>query len=120
LTKIHFSNTFTDTCLVFKNGFGDTLTFNRNVEVLKNTFQDTINIGFNLLYPGDKKKIFILQSDTSTSKSMYYSAEFIEYINQTKSTERLTKFICIYNLSKKWIKPSQSNQTLIVKVRFEK
>lgn len=117
IKEIVLGSDFIDTCLVFKSASGDTMLFNRKVEVLENTFTDTVNIGFHLLYPKQTGQIFISQYDTATDRSMYASPEYIDYINKHQKPERLTKLLCIYNLSKN----QQTNDTAkqVLRVRIE-
>jgi hypothetical protein len=100
--EIVLENFYRDTCIVFKGDAGDTISFNRNFELLENTCGDTLNVGINYVEPGQKGKYFTIQVDTLTNTALDNSKEFKEHIESTDSPELYTKYLCIYNLSVRW------------------
>jgi hypothetical protein len=99
--EIVLENFYRDTCIVFKNDAGDTISFNRNFELLENTCGDTLNVGINYVEPNQKGEYFNYQVDT-LNVAIDNSEEYKEYIERTDSPELYTKYLCIYNLSIRW------------------
>jgi hypothetical protein len=112
-------NSFKDTCIVLID-IHDTVYFNRTIQVLKNSFKDTLNIGFNAVFPNETGELFISQIDNSKDESLDSSPEAIKVYNSNKMRVRMTKYLCIYNLSKRnisYINPD--DQELIISIKRE-
>jgi hypothetical protein len=112
--EVVLQNNFTDTCFVFKDEAGDTISFNRNFEIVENSFGDTMNVGINFIPPGQKGKRFTIQIDTSSSETIFRDEEYKQYIEEQDLPELYTKWLCIYNLSLwHWGKTTRTGQMRI-------
>lgn len=94
--QIVLTDNFRDTCIVLKNEKGDTLSFYRNIEIIENSFSDTLNIGFSTVLPGETGVVFLAQTDTSRSSALNADAAYRKHIFETDSPEAKTKFLCVY------------------------
>lgn len=93
---ITLSNFTGDSCLTLINAQGDTLSFFRLVEVIENTFNDTLVVSGGVIHPGDKRTHFLGQVGTTKGGSMYSEEEYIKWLDESDHPEGRTKFICIY------------------------
>jgi hypothetical protein len=99
--EVVLQNNFADTCIVFKYDNGDTIRFNRNFEIVENTFGDTMNVALNYVKPGDKGKYFTIQIDT-TRGTIFKDKEYKEYLEENDLPELYTQWLCFYNLNIRW------------------
>jgi hypothetical protein len=97
--EVVLRNDFADTCIVFKDEVGDTIPFNRNFEIVENTFADTMNVGVNYVKPGVKGRFFTVQIDTSSSQTIFREPEYRQYIEERDLPQLYTKWLCLHNLS---------------------
>lgn len=112
--EVVLQNSFADTCFVFKDEAGDTINFNRNFEILENTFGDTMNVGINFVAPRQKGKYFTIQSDTLTDRALDNSEEYQQYLEEGDLPALYTKWLCLYNLSiRRWGKTTRTGQMRI-------
>lgn len=112
--EVVLQNNFTDTCFVFKDEAGDTINFNRNFEIVENTFCDTMNVAINYVPPGQKGKRFTIQIDTSSSATIFRDEEYRQYIENQDLPELYTKWFCIYNNTRwRWHKTCGTGQMRI-------
>ena len=111
-------NTFNDTCFAISINNSDTLVFNRNIEVIENTFSDTLNIGFNHFSPKQTGKCYVSQSDTIANVALYTDPNYIAYLQETNSPELRFKKLCIYHY-KGFSKSSLKNDKEYLKIRFQ-
>ena len=117
--EIELANNFSDTCISLKDGNQKSFTINREFEIIKNTFKDTLNIGFNKISPGTLGTYYITQIDTFTDRALYAPMQTKATYEDAKNPERLTKFLCVYNMgpSPQKGKVSHNDQKLILRVR---
>lgn len=107
-------NNFTDTCFVFKDDAGDTISFNRNFEILENTFTDTLSVSTNYVGPHQTGKYFSIQVDTFSDRALDNSADYQQYLEERDLPELYTKWLCLYNLSiLRWGKTTRTGQMRI-------
>lgn len=116
---VKLNNTFKDTCLIIKDALGDTLSFYRNIEIIENSFTDTLNIGFSIVQPLKTGDLLILQSDTSKEMALYNDPKYIDYLWKTNHPELKTKYLCIYRYSNGSLNIDK-NQMLTIRLTIKK
>lgn len=89
-----------DTCVVLKNTLGDTISFYRDIEIVENTYPDTLRIGYSILPPKQSGALYYARYDTNKEEIIYSDPAYIDYIMKTDSPAAKSKFLCVYTLGK--------------------
>jgi hypothetical protein len=114
-------NTFKDTCMVLKGPKGDTISYYRNVEILENTFSDSLVFALGVIPPGRLGKAIITQIDTFIDGGMYASKKYINDLISKDDPDAKTKFLCIrhYLVNKPYI-PAKKEEFMRIRVKVSK
>ncbi len=103
-------NTFRDTCIASFYPSGDTIRFHRRFKIMENTFTDTMNVSFHIIFPGNLGVRFCGQVDTLTSSAIDISDENQRYLIENDLPELYNQFLCMYHLSGKVKTPAVAKQ----------
>lgn len=91
-----------DTCLIIKSSTGDSLSFYREFDIIENTFEDTIVIGYGVIPPRfTGHNLFYSQVGNNKKEfaSLPYDVDYIRYLRNSNSSVYTSKSICIFRHS---------------------
>jgi hypothetical protein len=116
--EVVLRNNFADTCFVFKDEAGDTISLKRNFEIVENTFGDTMNVGINFVKPGQIGKLFNTQVDT-LNRALDNSEEYRAFLEERDLPELYTKWLCLYNLNLRHGHPTTRTGQMRIRVYYK-
>ena len=110
--ELKLFNTFKDTCIYFFENKNDTISITREIEIIENTFTDTIILGNGYISGGKKCKMFIAQLGENRNTALYSSTDAIEYMRAYNTPSYATNVLCVYHLKNDTTRKSNEFITL--------